>query len=158
MRNKIVLIVSVAVIIAVTTTLLLKAQGVKSPSDKPTTVQAKVIYLDRQAFLEKVFNYEKNNAWNYNGKIPAIVDFYADWCAPCRYVAPILDELSGMYSGKIHIYKVNVEKEKQLAQELGVQSLPTILFIPAKGQPSVSMGAMSKEDFIKNIEGLLSQK
>ena len=107
------------------------------------------------AFKERIFDYETEKEWKYKGEIPAIIDFYADWCGPCKMVAPILDKLSVKYEGKLSIYKVDTEAEQELASMFGVQSIPTILFIPKDGQPRVSMGAMPEKEFERVIAELL---
>jgi thioredoxin 1 len=112
-------------------------------------------HLTTQTFKEKVFNYEVNKDWKFEGDIPCIVDFYADWCGPCKMVAPVLEELSGEYAGKINIYKVDTEKEQELAQVFGIKSIPSILFIPKDGKPQMSMGAMPKESFKQAIDEVL---
>ena len=103
-------------------------------------------------FKEKVFNYEESQEWKYAGKLPAIIDFYADWCGPCRSIAPALEELSEEYAGKIHIYKVDTDKEIELAGIFGIQSIPSILFIPMEGQPMMQRGAIPKNTFKEVIE------
>jgi len=119
------------------------------------------VHLTKADFLEKVMDYEKNTTvWNYRGNLPCLIDFYADWCAPCRQTAPILDELALEYSGKIVIYKVDVQKEKELASVFGIQSIPAFLFCPATGNPTMSSGiAGSREEtkkmFIQQIESIL---
>lgn len=112
-------------------------------------------HLTVQTFKEKVFNYEANKDWKFEGDLPCIVDFYADWCGPCKMVAPVLEELSNEYEGKIHIYKVDTEKEQELASVFGIRSIPSILFIPKEGQPQMSMGAMPKESFKQAIDDVL---
>lgn len=115
-----------------------------------------VVKLNKSEFLQKVFNYEKNSqVWKYEGNKPAIIDFYADWCGPCRKVAPILEELAKEYAGKILIYKVDTEKDKELAQKFGIQSLPSLLFVPINGKPQMAVGAMPKEDLKKAIDEFL---
>jgi len=94
-------------------------------------------HLNKERFLKEVFNYEANKDWKYEGKIPCIIDFYADWCQPCKIVAPILEELSKEYEGKINIYKVNTEEETELAAAFGIKSIPSILFCPKEGQPQM---------------------
>ena len=129
-----------------------------STKDAPAG-KGEIVYLTKAEFLSKVFNYEKNpDKWVYEGSLPCIVDFYADWCGPCKTISPILAELAEQYKGKIIIYKINVDKEKELAGAFGIQSMPSILFIPKEGKPSMSLGAMSKDDFIKSIENLLLKK
>ena len=109
--------------------------------------QSGTIHLTRAEFLKKIADYENHSKeWKYLGDKPAIVDFYADWYGPCKMVAPILEELSKEYAGKIYIYKVNVDKEPELARDFGIQSIPTIWFVPMKGEPQVNMGALSKEE------------
>ncbi|MCP4310562.1 MAG: thioredoxin [Bacteroidetes bacterium] len=123
------------------------------------------VKLTKQDFLEKVMNYEKNQTeWIYEGDKPALIDFYADWCGPCRIAAPVLEELAKEYEGKIHIYKVDTEKEKELASVFGIQSIPAFLFVPQNGKPTMSNGIaqtpeQTKEMFRKMIdEILLGQK
>ena len=110
------------------------------------------ISLTTQGFKEKVFNYETEKDWKYQGELPAIIDFYAEWCSPCKMVAPILEELSIEYDGKILIYKVNTDIEQELASVFGIQSIPTILFIDANGEPMMQPGAFPKHVFKKLIE------
>ena len=126
-----------------------------------TTAKAegKVINLTKSDFLTKIFNYEKNpQKWVFEGDKPCIVDFYATWCGPCKAVAPILKDLAAQYDGKINIYKIDVDKEKELATVFGIRSIPTLLFIPKTGDPMISQGALSKEDFVKQIEEYLLKK
>jgi thioredoxin len=112
-------------------------------------------HLTEQSFKEKVFNYEVNKEWKFEGDKPCIIDFYADWCAPCRMVAPVLEELSKEFEGKVDIYKINTEQEQTLAAVFGIQSIPSILFVPKTGQPQMSMGALPKETFVKAINEVL---
>jgi len=108
-------------------------------------------HLTKETFKEKVFNFEASKDWKFEGNKPAIIDFYADWCAPCRMVAPILDELKEEYGDKLDIYKINTEQQQELAGMFGVQSIPSILFVPTEGQPQMAMGALPKETFQKAI-------
>ncbi len=112
-------------------------------------------HLTKQTFLEKVFDYEKNKEWQYAGELPAIVDFYADWCGPCKMVAPILEDLSKEFAGKVNIYKVDTEAEQELAAVFGIRSIPSILFIPKVGKPQMAMGAMPREAFVEAINDVL---
>lgn len=112
-------------------------------------------HLTLETFKEKVFNFEANKDWKFEGKAPAIVDFYADWCSPCRMVAPILEELQEVYGNKLTIYKVNTEEERELAGMFGIQSIPSLLFIPLEGQPQMAQGALPKATFISAIEDVL---
>lgn len=117
------------------------------------------IQLTTQDFKDKVFNYEKEKEWSYKGPLPAIIDFYADWCSPCKMVAPILEELSKEYEGKLIVYKVDTEVEQELASVFGIRSIPTFLFIPVDGDPMMQPGAASKKVFQQVIEErLLKQK
>ena len=121
--------------------------------------QGEVVVLNKADFLTKVYNYEKNQTeWVYEGTKPCIVDFYADWCGPCKKISPILKELAGEYKNDIIIYKINVDNEKELAAAFGIQSIPTLLFIPAKGKPQLAQGALSKEQFVEQINGFLLGK
>lgn len=110
------------------------------------------IQMTTQDFKDKVFDYEKIEEWKYQGTLPAIIDFYADWCGPCKMVAPVLEELSAEYEGKIVIYKVDTEVERELSAVFGIQSIPTILFIDAAGEPLMQPGALPKHVFKKIIE------
>ena len=107
--------------------------------------------LTTQEFKEKIFNYETQKDWKYEG-LPAIIDFYADWCGPCKMVAPILEELSNEYEGKLVIYKVNTDKEQELSAVFGIQSIPTMLFIGADGEPMMQPGALPKHVLKQVIE------
>jgi thioredoxin len=115
----------------------------------------KVVQLTAQDFKDKVFNYETGKEWKYEGTLPAIIDFYADWCQPCKMVAPVLEDLALEYAGKIMVYKVNTENEQELASVFGIQSIPTILFVPKVGQPQAAMGALPKHTFDKVIMDVL---
>lgn len=106
-----------------------------------------VTHLTTQAFKEKVFNYDVNQEWKFEGTRPAVIDFYADWCGPCKMVAPVLEELAKEFDGKIDIYKVNTEQEVELSQAFGIRSIPSLLFIPTNGTPQMAQGAMPKEGF-----------
>lgn len=110
------------------------------------------ITLNRQEFIEKVFDFEKNTEWKYQGDLPAIIDFWAPWCGPCRMVGPILDELSKEYEGKIYVYKVNVDDEQDVAGTFGIRSIPSMLFIPSSGEPKMAVGALPKDALKQAIE------
>ena len=122
-------------------------------TEKPTT---RVVHITKADFLKKVYDFEKNpDEWKYLGSQPAIVDFYADWCGPCRQLSPVLDELAKEYSGKLTIYKVNVDNERGLATFFGIRSIPTLLFIPMKGKPQRSLRALSKTELKGIIKDVL---
>jgi len=112
-------------------------------------------HLTKATFLEKVFNYETNQEWKFEGNLPCIIDFYADWCGPCKMVAPILEELAIEYQDKINIYKIDTEAEQELAGAFGIRSIPSMLLIPVDGQPQVSVGALPKETLKKAIGEVL---
>lgn len=125
-----------------------------SASDK-----VKVKHLNKADFVERVYNYEKNpQIWKFEGDKPAIVDFYATWCGPCKMIAPVLEELAVEYQGKIDVYKIDTDAERELAGAFGIQSVPTLLFIPVNGEPRVIRGAMPKADFKKVIDDFLLAK
>jgi len=117
------------------------------------------IYLTKAEFIAKVYDYEKNpNQWVYKGSKPCIIDFYADWCKPCKMIAPILADLAKQYEGKIDVYKINTDQERELAQAFNIRSIPTILFCPVDGQPQMTQGALPKETFEKVIQDVLLKK
>ena len=121
-----------------------------------TEGNGKVIHLTKAEFLAKVYNFEKNpEEWKYEGDKPCIVDFYATWCGPCKALAPVLEELAKEYDGKIYIYKVDVDKEEELAATFGIRSIPTLLWIPKNGKPTVTQGAMPKTELKKMIDEVL---
>jgi thioredoxin len=139
---------------------LLNYSCASSPGDVKETHNnsAAVIHLTNEDFKKLIFNYETNKEWKYAGTKPAIIDFYADWCAPCRQLSPVIEELAREYEGKIIVYKVDTEKEKLLSGNLGISGLPTLLFIPMKGDPQASMGALPKETLVKIINEVLQVK
>jgi len=130
--------------------------------DKETTKTENkmgTIHLTKEEFLKKVANYETNpQEWKYLGDKPCIIDFYADWCGPCKAVAPIMEELAKEYAGQIYIYKINTDAEQELAGAFGIRSIPSILFVPMEGKPQMSMGAMPKDQFVKAINEILLKK
>ena len=117
-----------------------------------------VEHLTSETFKEKVFNYDANKDLKFEGDRPAIIDFYAEWCQPCKMVAPVIEELAEEYDGKVDIYKVNTEEQSELATVFGIQSIPSILFIPVDEQPRMSMGAMTKDNFEKVFHDILKVK
>jgi len=124
-------------------------------------VNTKPVLITKQDFLDKVMDFEKNpQEWVYRGELPCLIDFYADWCAPCRITAPILEELAEEYAGKINIYKIDIQREKELAQVFGISGIPAFLYCPMKGNPSITSGIArtveeTRQLFINNIESLL---
>jgi thioredoxin len=127
------------------------------PSDKEVISEPgkTVIQLTNDTFKKVIFNYEAGSEWKYAGKRPAIIDFYADWCAPCRQLSPLVEEIAKEYSGKIDVYKVDTDKENVLSQKLGITGLPTLVFIPVEGKPQITMGAIPKETLVKAINDIL---
>lgn len=115
-------------------------------------------HLTVETFKEKVFNWEENKEWKFEGELPTLIDFYADWCGPCKTVAPVLEELAKEYDGKINIYKVNTEEQRELSGVFGIQSIPSILFVPKDGQPQMAQGALPKDSFKKAFEEVLNVK
>lgn len=157
---------TLTVLIALFTLTLINAKGTSDSAikennnnDKNTIKKEKTmktITLTKEVFLTKVANFEENpSEWKYLGDVPCIIDFYADWCGPCKAVAPILDELAAEYGDKIIIYKVDTEVEKELAAAFGVRSIPTLLFCPMEGAPQVSQGALPKASFKEAIKDVL---
>jgi len=112
-------------------------------------------HLTAETFKAKVFNYETNQEWKFEGNLPVLIDFYADWCGPCKVVAPILEELSKEYEGKINIYKVDTEDQQELASVFGIRSIPSLLFCPAVGDPQMAMGALPKPELVRAIDEIL---
>ena len=114
-----------------------------------------VEFLTKETFLTKVFDYEKNKEWKFEGDLPCIIDFYADWCGPCKMVAPVLEELAKDFDGKLNVYKVDTEAEQELAAVFGIRSIPSFLFVPSAGQPQMAMGALPKDTFVKAFKDVL---
>lgn len=139
-----------------------EARVSETPVVQPAvTATGEPVHIDKAGFLKLIMDYEKNpEKWVFQGDKPCVVDFYADWCAPCRITSPILDELAREYAGKINVYKVDVDKEQELAAVFGIRSIPSFLFCPQSGQPTMSSGiAATREEtkamFIRQIEELL---
>jgi thioredoxin len=108
-------------------------------------------HLTKDSFKEKVFDYENNNEWNYKGNIPCIIDFYADWCGPCKMVSPIMEELSEDYNGLLNVYKINTDEEQELSSLFGIRSIPSVLFVPVNDKPRMAVGAMPKQGYEQAI-------
>ena len=115
-------------------------------------------YLTKEQFKEKIFDYSQSGEWKYKGDKPAFIDFYAEWCGPCRMLSPVIDELTKEYEGKIDVYKINTQDEKELAQIFDVMSIPSLLFIPMEGKPQMVSGGRSKDELKKLFKDLLNVK
>ncbi|MBN1599016.1 MAG: thioredoxin [Bacteroidales bacterium] len=115
-------------------------------------------HLNTDTFKKKVFNYEENKEWKFEGNLPCLIDFYADWCGPCKMITPVLEELAAEYEGKLNIYKVDTEQERELAAMFRIQSIPSLLFVPVNEQPQLAMGALPKDTFIKAFKDVLKVK
>lgn len=134
-----------------TLTLLLFVMGAAASNKGDETMKA--TNITKEDFLTKVMDYKNNpTEWKYLGDKPAIIDFYASWCGPCKMMAPIMDELAAEYEGEVYIYKVDTEAEEELAQVFGIRSIPSILFIPMNGKPMMSQGALPKAELKKIIK------
>ncbi len=128
-------------------------------TDTEISTKGKPIYLTKADFLAKVMDFEKNpEEWKYLGDKPALIDFYADWCGPCKKIAPMLEELAAEYDNDIYIYKIDVDKEKELAGIFGIQSIPSLLFVPMEGAPQMARGALPKAEMSKAITEVLLKK
>ena len=123
---------------------------------KPTNPN--VIHLNKREFKDKIFDYTLSKEWDYKGGMPAVVDFYADWCAPCRMIAPILDDIANEYAGQIKVYKVNTEKFPEVSRVFGISSIPTLLFIPPTGKPSFVRGALSRSSLKSHVERIMPKE
>lgn len=136
--------------------MMIVSVSANEPKEKET---ARPIELTKATFLEKVFDYESNpESWSYRGDKPAIVDFYADWCGPCRIVSPVLKDLAAEYGDEIYVYKINVDREKELVSLFGARSIPMFLFIPMDQDPQIGMGALPKKSFKEVIDTFLLKK
>ncbi|MGC9367799.1 MAG: thioredoxin [bacterium] len=112
-------------------------------------------HLTLNTFKDKIFDFENNKDWKYKGDKPCIIDFYADWCAPCKMITPILEEISEEYQGKIEVFKVDTQQESELAAVFQIQSIPSLLFIPLEDKPQMAMGALPKQALEQAITDLL---
>jgi len=109
-------------------------------------------HLTKESFMEKIFNYEESKEWSYKGDLPSVIDFYADWCGPCKMIAPVIEELSDEYKGRVNFYKIDTEAQQELAAMFGIQSIPSLLFIPKEGKPQMAAGALPKETLVEVID------
>lgn len=132
--------------------------SIASYANKTSSEEKATIELDKKAFIEKVFDYNQSEEWSYKGNKPAIIDFWAAWCGPCRQIAPVLEELAKEYGDEIVVYKVNVDQETELAQTFGIRSIPTLLFVPMEGIPQAIMGSAPKSKLKNAVETILLNK
>lgn len=138
--------------------------GNETPAQSTSTevnaaVEGQVVYLSTEQFKKLVWDYKQNpDTWVFKGNLPVIIDFYADWCRPCKMVAPIMDELAATYKGKVVFYKVNTDMERELATTFQIRSIPAILYVPKDGKPQMSVGVQSKEAYIQSINTILNVK
>lgn len=148
------------------TTTNVTEQAVSAPEGQPANstaapagAEGSVVQLTKAIFLEKIYDFEKDpKKWKFKGDKPCVIDFYADWCKPCKMVSPIMAELSEKYKGQITIYKVNTDQERELAEFFGIRSIPTLFFCPATGDPQMTQGALPKESYEKIITEVLLKK
>lgn len=134
-----------------------KANG--SGDEEKTETSDEPVHLTKETFKTKVMNYEENQKqWVFEGNKPCVIDFYADWCQPCKKIAPIMKDLAKEYEGEINVYKVDTEKQKELARVFGIKSIPSILFCPKDGKPQMTRGVMPKEKFVNIVDELLLKK
>jgi len=151
MRNLIILLVGI-------TLLFNNCNSNGKKKDKDNTEASSKVHvtsLTNEMFKQEIFNYEISKEWIFQGDLPVIIDFYADWCKPCKKLSPTIEEIAKEYSGKIIVYKVDTDAENLLAQNMGIQNLPTLFFIPVKGQPRSAMGLMPKEEIVRAINEVL---
>jgi thioredoxin len=136
-----------------------KEAKIDTPVSTPDPDEVKPEFLTYETFKEKVWDFEANpEEWKYKGDVPCIIDFYADWCKPCKMIAPIMEDIAKDYDGKVKVYKINTDKERQLAGVFGVRSIPMVLFVPQEGRPTKSEGALPKDEYIRIVNELLLNK
>lgn len=156
---KIFFIVIIGLVVFILNSCTSNSLGETTASNKNENVESLIVHINTVEFKEKIFDFEKNIDWKYNGSKPCIVDFYADWCGPCKMLLPSLKELSEEYKDKIIIYKVNVDNERQLSEIFGITSIPALLFCPMNGKPTMSNGYVAKNQLKEMINtNLLSSK
>lgn len=148
-------VISLGAIFTISNGKVLSIQEENKSDVEVNLEKSKMEKLTKDQFLKKVFNYEQNKEWKYEGELPCLIDFYADWCGPCKMVHPILVELSKEYEGKINIYQIDTEAEQELAAAFGIRSIPSLLFCPTDGQPQMAQGALPKASLKKAIEEIL---
>ncbi len=148
-----------SVLLVVTIGVIYAAPSITKAFQSSNNKQSDVLMMNKTMYLKQIYDYDKNpNNYIYKGNKPSVIDFYADWCGPCRRVAPIMDELSIKYKGKVDFYKVNVDFEKELANIHGITNIPVVAFFPVKGEPQLTIGALQKEKYIEIIDNLLTDK
>lgn len=149
----------IAILLFASMALIAFGQASKTEPTKKEESKVKTIHLNKIDFLTKVANYEANpSEWKYLGDKPALIDFYADWCGPCKAIAPVLEELAKEYDGEIYIYKIDTEAERELAAMFGIRSIPSLLFVPMEGSPQMAQGALPKNVLKEAINKVLLNK
>ncbi len=142
---------AIAVLMLLASACSCKTESGKKPQDSSKHItnknvkgdkKMKTVEMNSEMFKSKIMDYETSSEWNYKGDRPAIIDFYATWCGPCKATAPNVEKIAEEFDGKIDVYKVDVDQQQELAAVFGVQSIPTILFIPKTGTPTKNVGAM----------------
>lgn len=157
MQNKTKLILSITLIITIG--VVYAKPKLFNFNQSSNSKQSEVIMMNKSMYIKQIYDYDKNpNTYIYKGNKPSVIDFYADWCGPCRRVAPVMDELSIKYKSKVNFFKVNVDYERELASIHGISNIPVVAFFPLKGDPQLTVGALQKEKYIELIENLLTEK
>lgn len=139
--------------------LILSVLSLAAQTPQSDLLKGKVISMDEKMFREKVFDYRNSSdQWKYTGERPAVIDFYADWCPPCRMIAPTLKEIAKKQADSLYVYKVNVDENKELAAAMGITSIPTLFFVPLQGQIQVVVGAPDRKTLEQNVQEYLLKK
>jgi len=140
----------VLLLIFLTGNLSFASKNTSDPAEQQGENEPVVRMITKSDFIANIMDFEKNTTqWVYKGKLPCIIDFYADWCGPCRIASPILEEIAREYKGKINVYKVNIDKERELAQIFGISGIPAFLYCPMEGKPSMTSGVAKDKELIK---------
>lgn len=117
--------------------------------------EGKVMFINKKQFIDNIYDYEKNPEWTFKSELPCVIDFYADWCKPCKMISPFMEELAQEYKGKVHFLKINVDVEEELARQFNISSIPAVMYCPKNGKPQMNIGGMPKEEIKKLVESIL---